>query len=100
MKKYLHKYFEMIVWMAALIAIAFVNPAQHGFSFCVFKMAGFTWCPGCGLTHAMSYAMHGNFAASFKEHVFGIPALLIISHRIVVLGTTNFKTHKSLYHGF
>lgn len=99
MKKYFHRYFEITIWVSALVAIAFMNPAQDGFSFCMFKMAGLSWCPGCGLAHAMAYAMHGNFTASLKEHLFGIPALLIIVHRIMVLSVTYFKKPKSFYHG-
>ena len=99
MKKIFHKYFEMTAWLSALIVIACMNTAGQGFTFCVFKMAGFSWCPGCGLAHAMAYAMHGEILASVKAHWFGLPALVIITNRIIVLAKTNLKTHKSLYYG-
>ncbi len=95
MKKFLHANFEFVVWTSALVCIWFMNPEQHGFSFCVFKMIGVPWCPGCGVSHAMAYAMHGDFAASFNEHAFGAPALIIILHRIFILYKINLTTSKN-----
>ncbi len=100
MKTFFDKYFELIVWITALVSIGFMDLKNQSFSFCIFKLYGFTWCPGCGLAHAIGYAMHGNLTASFHEHFFGIPALVIIVNRIITLFNTNLIKHKSLYHGF
>lgn len=89
----------MTFWATALIVITYMNTAEQDSTFCLFKMAGFNWCPGCGLAHSMAYAMHGEISASVKAHWFGIPAMLILTNRIIVLARTNFKTDKSLYYG-
>lgn len=89
----------MTVWLTALIIIGFMNTSDEGFTFCLFKVAGFNWCPGCGLAHSIAYAIHGELYVSVKAHWFGIPALLIIMNRIIVLAKTNFSTPKSLYYG-
>ncbi|MCD8741466.1 DUF2752 domain-containing protein [Mucilaginibacter roseus] len=54
-------------------------------------MAGIGWCPGCGLGHSISWLFRGNLNNSFQAHWLGIPALAIISWRIVILikGKTN-----------
>jgi len=80
------KYFELAFWVAALISLAFTNPTSEAhFSFCPLKMLGFTWCPGCGLGHSISFLFHGDLKSSFHVHWLGIPAVLIISYRIYTL---------------
>ncbi|HEY2583255.1 MAG TPA: DUF2752 domain-containing protein [Mucilaginibacter sp.] len=49
------------------------------------KLLGFSWCPGCGLGHSISFLFHGDLNRSFHAHWLGIPALVIISHRIYIL---------------
>ncbi|MEO7802571.1 MAG: DUF2752 domain-containing protein [Ginsengibacter sp.] len=99
MKKNFHKYFEITAWLMALVMLAAMNTAERGFTLCLFKMAGFSWCPGCGLAHSMAYAIHGEIAASIKTHWFGIPAMLIIVNRVIVLAKMNLRTRKCLYYG-
>ncbi|MGZ3871619.1 MAG: DUF2752 domain-containing protein [Mucilaginibacter sp.] len=80
------RYFELCFWIAALVSLALADPAsQSHFSLCPLKMLGITWCPGCGLGHAISFLLHGVIQASFHAHWLGIPALLGILHRIYVL---------------
>lgn len=76
---------ELIFWIAGLSWLALINPAGDHFSLCLFHHLGISWCPGCGVGHAVSFALHGDWTASFRAHCMGIPALLIISHRILVL---------------
>jgi hypothetical protein len=47
---------------------------------------GITWCPGCGIGHAISWLIHGNLINSWHAHWLGVPALLMIVYRIYVLG--------------
>ncbi|MEO6149064.1 MAG: DUF2752 domain-containing protein [Mucilaginibacter sp.] len=85
-KKFITKNFELIFWVAALIALAVTNPAvETHFSLCPLKMAGISWCPGCGLGHAISWLFRGDIKHSFQAHWLGIPALLIIAWRIYSL---------------
>ena len=76
----------MAVWLGALVFLALTNPhAESCFTLCPFANLGFEWCPGCGIGHSMSHALHGNFLASWQSHFFGIPALLILAHRIGII---------------
>ncbi|MFI5137048.1 MAG: DUF2752 domain-containing protein [Sphingobacteriales bacterium] len=85
------KYFELVFWIAALISLALTDPAsQAHFSLCPLKLLGITWCPGCGLGHAISFLFHGDLKSSFHTHWLGMPALLIILYRIYVLVKQRF----------
>jgi len=89
------KYFELVFWIAALSALALTNPTEQAhFTLCPLKLSGITWCPGCGLGHAISFLFHGNLRNSFHAHWLGIPAVVIILHRIYVLGKLR------IYHPF
>ncbi|MEO6721091.1 MAG: DUF2752 domain-containing protein [Ferruginibacter sp.] len=73
---------ELLCWSAALILL-FLMPVNIGEqSLCVFRFIGFNSCPGCGLGHAIHSVLHLQFGQSFHEHIFGIPAVLIILNRI------------------
>lgn len=56
---------------------------------CPFKLITGLNCPGCGLTRAFVLAFHGQWAASFHMHLWGIPlaflALLQIPYRIYLI---------------
>jgi hypothetical protein len=81
--KFISKYFELVFWIAALIALAVTDPAgKVHFSLCPLKAMGITWCPGCGLGHAISWLLRGDIRNSWHAHWFGIPALIIILYRI------------------
>jgi len=90
--KVLFKYFELIFWLAALIALAFTDPgsASH-FNLCPLKASGITWCPGCGLGHSISWLFHCDIQRSWQAHWLGIPALFIIIYRIYILVTLAFR---------
>jgi len=85
-KKLFFKYFELVFWIAALIALAVCDPAKPShFILCPFQLLGITWCPGCGIGHAIAFLFKGDVAKSFNAHWFGIPALGIILWRIFIL---------------
>jgi hypothetical protein len=85
-KQLFHKYSELTFWLGALIALGFSNPAASvHYTLCPLKLLGFTWCPGCGIGHAISWLLHGDIKNSFHAHWLGIPALLGIVYRIGVL---------------
>lgn len=72
--------------MASLILLAAMPPGTDPhYSFCLFKLLGFKYCPGCGLGHSISYLFRGNIRASFAAHPFGIFAVIIITNRIYKL---------------
>lgn len=80
---------ELIFWIAAMMFLSMAKPAAHPeavhFTFCPLANLGLSWCPGCGLGRAVTHVLHGNIRESFNYHWLGIPAVLIISYRIVTL---------------
>jgi hypothetical protein len=94
-KKLFFKYFELTFWIAALIALAICDPLQSShFTLCPFKHLGITWCPGCGIGHAIAFLFHGDVSRSVDAHWFGIPALGIIAWRIIVLSLNIIRPRK------
>ena len=80
-----HIYLELVFFSIAMMLLFFMKVSINGvedFSFCPFRWLGFTHCLGCGVGHAIHYALHGQWALSYNAHMFGVPALLIITHRI------------------
>ena len=87
--------FEGFIWIAALFYFAFfINPFETHFTICPLANAGFEHCPGCGLGNSISLLFHGNFVESFNAHVLGIPAFLIIFHRIYSIIKFNLRKEK------
>ncbi|MHB8205860.1 DUF2752 domain-containing protein [Mucilaginibacter sp.] len=77
------KYFELTFWIAALIALGASHPSQAThFTLCPLKLMGITWCPGCGMGHAIAFLLHGDLRNSFHAHWLGVPAFIIILYRI------------------
>ncbi|WP_259091678.1 DUF2752 domain-containing protein [Mucilaginibacter dorajii] len=69
-----------------MLCLALTPPqATSHFTLCPLKLMGITWCPGCGLGHSIIYLFHGQLRNSFHAHWLGVPAVLVISHRIYVL---------------
>ena len=78
----LHKNFELMVWIAALLLLFFMKADISTKSLCLFKWFNSTYCPGCGLGHSIQAALHLQFMVSVKLHPMGIAAVLIILNRI------------------
>jgi len=76
---------ELMIWTAAFIYLAVIDPFHPPLSFCPSVFIGFGTCPGCGLGRSISLLLHGEFIASFQEHVLGIPAAIILLFRSVQL---------------
>ena len=84
------KYFELIFWIFALVLLAAMKPTTDPhYSFCIFKMLGLSFCPGCGLGHSISYLFHGDIRESFSAHPLGIFAVIVLIGRIYNL----FRLH-------
>ncbi|MEO7314593.1 MAG: DUF2752 domain-containing protein [Ginsengibacter sp.] len=96
----LQRYGELAFWIAGLILLATLNPAQKDpFSLCLSGLIGIDSCPGCGLGRSISFLLQGNPSASLEMHPLGIFALPVILHRIYTIFKINFiptlKTTKS-----
>lgn len=89
---------ELIFWITALVLLAMTEPQKHGhehhFTLCPMANLGIEWCPGCGIGRAITQLLHGNVAKSLEFHWFGIPALLIILYRIIVLIRLEIENYK------
>ncbi|MDV3310092.1 MAG: DUF2752 domain-containing protein [Cyclobacteriaceae bacterium] len=74
------------MWTAGLVALAINDPysGEH-FALCPLYLAGFDFCPGCGLGRSISYLLHGDIAHSLSMHPLGLFALIVLSYRIVQL---------------
>ncbi|WP_299512729.1 DUF2752 domain-containing protein [Mucilaginibacter sp.] len=98
MIKFLKRNFELIFWVTAIIALAVADPSvEPQYPLCPLKLMGITWCPGCGIGHAISWLIHGNLANSWRAHWLGVPALILITYRIYVLGRGAFGKSKQAF---
>lgn len=84
-------YFEAMIWIVALLLLAFTPIEGEHYSLCVFHNLGIGFCPGCGLGHSISYLFHGDFEASIYAHPLGIPAVAILCYRIFSIFKQNKK---------
>jgi hypothetical protein len=82
---------ELLFWISAIAWLANINPYEPHFSFCLFSIIGFEWCPGCGIGHAISMCLHRDFNASFSTHPLGLFGLMVIIHRIIKLIINQFQ---------
>lgn len=73
---------EAVIWITALMALAFSDPTDHHYTLCPFHNLGWHFCPGCGIGRSISFLFQLNIKESLTAHPFGIPAVLIIVHRI------------------
>ncbi len=81
--KFLRFRWEAIVWIAALILLATMSPVNEHASLCPFNVFGLGFCPGCGLGHGIAFLFRGEFQASFIAHPLALPAVIILTLRIV-----------------
>ncbi len=62
---------------AALAAQAAWRLPPSGFTLCPIKLLTGHDCPGCGVGHAIVYAMRGDLSASFHAHPLGAPLFFL-----------------------
>ncbi|WP_325636490.1 DUF2752 domain-containing protein [Parapedobacter sp.] len=82
---------EWVCWVSALFLLYFSNPHTHHFSLCPLDNVGIAWCPGCGLGRSIALLMHGELQESIRMHRLGIPAFLVIVHRIYNLSRRTYS---------
>jgi len=76
---------ELIIWVSAILFLAFTASGSAHSSLCPLDNLGFDWCPGSGLGRSVRFLLHGEFTLSFENHWFGIPAFIILFYRIMQL---------------
>jgi hypothetical protein len=95
-KLFLRQYTEQVIWSAALLWLFFIDPDTQQYSLCIFKLLGFSSCPGCGIGHSIHYALHLEFAEAYRHHILGIPAIFLLLWQII---KPFFKFKKYNNHG-
>lgn len=77
---------EAFVWTGGIVLMALADPTREALlEVCVIKLAGFAWCPGCGLGHAVGFLVRGQFAEAISSHPLVIPVLAVLIVRVVTL---------------
>jgi len=74
---------EALIWIVALIFLAFSNPAVHHYTLCPLDNLGISYCPGCGLGRSIGYFFRLDIESSFLAHPLGIPAVFLLVYRSV-----------------
>lgn len=70
---------ELLILGGGLIAVGRMAPqGTHLITLCPLDLLGLSFCPGCGLGHAVAYLVRGEFVASLGAHPLGIPAVIIL----------------------
>lgn len=89
--------FEALIWVTALLILAFAGTGPGHFTLCPLKNAGFTFCPGCGLGSSVSFLLHGEFTASLQSHPLGFFAVIVLSFRIINLTKLYIQNYGKSY---
>lgn len=76
---------EIAFWTLGLLWLAFLPTGEGHLTLCPVGALGFTWCPGCGLGHAIHELFQGNWQASWHHHPLAAPAVAILLHRMYTL---------------
>lgn len=87
-------HFEWVALACGLLLMAFINPAGSELSICPIDRLGFSFCPGEGLGRSVAYFFRLDLQASFAMHPAGIPAVAILSARIISLLKRNYQLNK------
>lgn len=74
---------EAFIWLAGLLLMALMSPADTHMSFCPLRLSGLGFCPGCGLGHSIAWLARGEIVQSFHAHPLGIFAVVVLAWRIV-----------------
>jgi hypothetical protein len=76
---------EAVIWISALVFLAFSNPAEHHYTLCPLDNLGISYCPGCGLGRSIGYFFRADLESSFLSHPLGIPAVILLIYRSVII---------------
>lgn len=77
---------EALLWLGILLSMMVSQPViETHLTLCPLALAGFHWCPGCGVGRSMILALHGQVIASISIHPLGLPAIAVLSERIYEL---------------
>lgn len=89
--RFIYQNLELLIWVAAIIALFFSSAENHHYTLCPLDNLGFSYCPGCGLGRSVTLALHGKIIESLQMHPFGFLAIIVIFHRIIILSLSFIK---------
>lgn len=88
---------EAIIWMSVIMYFAVLPvPVENHFTICPLKLAGFEYCPGCGLGRSIILLLHGKITESIMIHPLGIFALPLFVARIGIIFRKYFQYKKQI----
>jgi hypothetical protein len=93
--KKIKSHIEWVIFSIGIILMATMDPLNTGTSFCLFELIGVQYCPGEGLGHSIAWLFRGELRNSIDANLFGIPAVLILSFRILQIWKDLFLTKKT-----
>lgn len=77
---------EAAIWTLGLVVLGMWGGDLHGhLTICLPTMLGLDACMGCGIGHAAGLALRGDLAGSWQAHPLGMPAVVILLARIVIV---------------
>jgi hypothetical protein len=82
---------EALIWIAALMFLAFIDPSHHHYTLCPFNNLGLECCPGCGLGRSIALLYRLDLKESFMTHPFGVPTVFLLIQRIYKVVSSNLK---------
>lgn len=71
-----------------------MNPYDQGVSLCLFDLLGFSFCPGEGLGHSISFLMRGDIHSSFEANLMGPIAVGVLVARIATIWKLIIRTEQ------
>jgi len=78
---------EAWIWIFGLGVLALFAPwFENRVSFCIPRMLGVDFCPGCGLGASIGHLVRGELVESWAAHPFAVPTVAILIGRIIHLG--------------
>ena len=89
---------EALLWSVGLLSMATMDPhGSHLISLCPLDALGASFCPGCGLGHAVAYLARGELTASIGAHPLGLPAVLILGTHVLRLLRLHLLTQSRIH---
>ena len=89
-------FLQALSWTLVLGVLFFMDRSSTAGSLCLFRFLGWENCPGCGIGHSISEALHFNFSKSVDAHIMGLPAAFFL---ILFIIRTFISSIKQSTHG-
>src|SRR5688572_26597726 len=89
-------FLQALSWTVVLAVLYFMDRGSTSGSLCLFRFLGLEHCPGCGIGHSISEALHFNLSKSFETHVMGVPAAFFL---VLYIIRTFISSIKQSTHG-